>query len=94
MSVITRGIRNAFRNLIRTFSIVVILGLSMGLALAMLVAYQAVGQKINSVKSSVGNTVSVSPAGARGFECMCACSKEAEMMPHFFVSLCGLICVA
>src|ERR1700686_3417993 len=68
MNVVTRGIRNAFRNAIRTFSIVVILGLSVGLSLAMLVAHQAVGQKINSVKASVGNTVSISPAGVRGFE--------------------------
>ncbi|MEO8105571.1 MAG: FtsX-like permease family protein [Candidatus Saccharibacteria bacterium] len=68
MNVITRGVRNAFRNQIRTFSIVVILGLSVGLSLAMLIAYQAVGQKINSVKSSVGNTVSISPAGVRGFQ--------------------------
>jgi putative ABC transport system permease protein len=68
MNPISRGIRNAFRNSIRTFSIVVILGLSVGLALAMLVAYQAVGKKITSVKSSVGNTVSISPAGVRGFE--------------------------
>lgn len=68
MNVITRGIRNAFRNTIRTFSIVVILGLSIGLALSMLVARQAVTDKIASVKSSVGNTVSISPAGVRGFE--------------------------
>lgn len=68
MNVVTRGMRNAFRNVIRTFSLVVILGLSVGLALAMLVAHQAVGQKINSVKSSVGNTVTVSPAGVRGFD--------------------------
>lgn len=68
MNTVTRGIRNAFRNQIRTFSIVVILGLSMGLSLSMLVAHQAVGKKINSVKSSVDNTVSVSPAGVRGFE--------------------------
>jgi putative ABC transport system permease protein len=68
MNVITRGIRNAFRNVIRTFSLVVILGLSIGLSLAMLVAYQAVGKKIDTVKASVGNTVSVSPAGVRGFD--------------------------
>ncbi|HEY5442453.1 MAG TPA: FtsX-like permease family protein [Candidatus Saccharimonadales bacterium] len=68
MNVITRGVRNAFRNQIRTFSIIVILGLSIGLSLAMLIAHQAVGQKIDSVKSSVGNTVSVAPAGVRGFE--------------------------
>src|SRR6266568_936804 len=68
MNAVTRGIRNAFRNVVRTVSIVVILGLSVGLALAMLVAHRAVGQKIASVQSSVGNTVSISPAGVRGFE--------------------------
>lgn len=68
MNVVTRGIRNAFRNGIRTFSIVVILGISVGLTLSMLVARSGVEQKIESVKSSVGNTISISPAGARGFE--------------------------
>jgi putative ABC transport system permease protein len=67
MNTFTRGIRNAFRNTIRTFSIVVILGLSLGLALTMLIAHQAVGQKIKSVESSVGNTVTIDPAGSRGF---------------------------
>jgi len=67
MNVFSRGIRNAFRNTIRTFSIVLILGLIIGLSLAMLVARQAVSQKISSVESSVGNTVSISPAGVRGF---------------------------
>jgi len=66
--VLKRGIKNAFRNWIRTFSIVIILSLSVGLALTMLIARQAVQQKIESVKSSVGNTVSISPAGMRGFE--------------------------
>jgi putative ABC transport system permease protein len=61
-------VRNAFRNSIRTLSIVLILGLSVGLSLAMLVARQAVQNKISSVKSSVGNTITVSPAGARGFQ--------------------------
>jgi len=68
VNVISRGIRNAFRNVIRTFSIVVILGLSVGLSLAMLIAHQAVGDKIQSVKASVGNTISISPAGVRGFD--------------------------
>ncbi len=67
MNVVTRGIRNAFRNSIRTVSIVVILGLSIGLALTMLVARQAVGQKINSVKSSIGNTITIAPAGFSSF---------------------------
>ncbi|HSD55677.1 MAG TPA: ABC transporter permease, partial [Candidatus Saccharimonadales bacterium] len=60
--------RNAFRNGIRTFSIVIILGLSVGLALAMVIARGGVQKKIDSVKSSIGNTVSVSPAGVQGFE--------------------------
>jgi len=34
----------------------------------MLVARQAVGNKIQSVKSSIGNTITVSPAGAQGFQ--------------------------
>src|ERR1700747_1086903 len=68
MNVFSRGVRNAFRNATRTVSIVIILGLSVGLSLTMLVAHQAVGQKIASVKASVGNTVTVSPAGVRGFE--------------------------
>jgi len=67
MNIFTRGIRNAFRNSIRTFSIVVILGISIGLALTMLVAHQAVGQKIKSVEGSVGNTITIDPAGERGF---------------------------
>lgn len=68
MNLISRGARNAFRNITRTASIVVILGISIGLALSMLVARGAVTDKIETVKASVGNTVSVSPAGARGFE--------------------------
>jgi len=60
--------RNAFRNGVRTGSIVLILGLSIGLSLTMLVAHRAVGQKIASVKSSIGDTVSVTPAGVNGFE--------------------------
>lgn len=63
MNVISRGIRNAFRNGIRSVSIILILGLSIGLSLTMLVANKAVSDKIASVKSSIGNTVSISPAG-------------------------------
>lgn len=68
MTVFTRGVRNTFRNGIRTFSIIVILALSIALSVSMLVARQAVQTKIQSVKSSVGTTISISPAGARGFE--------------------------
>ena len=68
MGTIVRGIKNAFRNSLRTLSVVLILALSIGLALIMLLAYRTVQDKIASVRSSVGNTVSISPAGARGFE--------------------------
>ncbi len=68
MSFIARGAKNAFRNPVRTGSIVIILGLSVGLAITMLLSRQAVDNRINSVKSSIGNTINVSPAGAQGFE--------------------------
>lgn len=63
MNPVSRGIRNAFRNGVRTTSIVAILGLSIGLSLTMLVAQRAVENKITSIKSSIGNTVSIAPAG-------------------------------
>ncbi|MEI8072732.1 MAG: FtsX-like permease family protein [Candidatus Saccharibacteria bacterium] len=68
MNFVTRGVRNAFRNSIRTLSIVLILGLSIGLSLVMFISHQAVQAKIDSVKSSIGNIITVSPAGARGLE--------------------------
>src|SRR5665213_354885 len=67
MNVISRGIRNAFRNTIRTVSIVSILGISIGLSLTMLLARQAVQQKITDIKSSVANTITIAPAGFSGF---------------------------
>jgi putative ABC transport system permease protein len=67
MNVFSRGIRNAFRNSVRTLSIVIILGLSIGLSLTMLIAHQAVNTKINQVKASVGNTITIAPAGYSGF---------------------------
>ncbi len=68
MNLVSRGIRNAFRNSIRTLAISVILGLSIGLSLTMLIANKAVSNKITSVKSSIGNTISISAAGTQGFQ--------------------------
>ncbi len=68
MGIIKRGFRNAFRNSIRTLSVVVILAISIGLALIMLLSYQTVKNKITSVVASIGNTVTVTPAGADGFQ--------------------------
>jgi putative ABC transport system permease protein len=67
MGTIRRGTRNAFRNTIRTVSIVLILGISFALALVMILSLQAVRQRISAVSSSSGNTISVTPAGFGGF---------------------------
>jgi putative ABC transport system permease protein len=68
MGTITRGVRNVFRNTIRAFSVTLILGISISLALVMLLAYQTVQEKIESVKASIGNTITLTPAGAQGFQ--------------------------
>src|SRR3954468_23919862 len=68
MSVTTRGVKNAFRNTIRSISITAILALTIALALVMLLSLKAVQARIDDVKSSVGNTATVMPAGARGFQ--------------------------
>ena len=68
MSTVSRGMHNAFRNPIRTGGVTIILGLSVGLALVMLLSLKTVQARIGSVKASIGNTITVSPAGARGFE--------------------------
>ena len=68
MGAISRGVKNAFRNNLRTISVVLILSVSIAMSLAMYESLKAVEAKINSVKSSIGNFVTVSPAGIRGFE--------------------------
>lgn len=68
MGIISRGIKNAFRNGIRTISIIFILAVSVSMALIMLMALKTVQGKIDNVKSSIGNIITVSPAGVRGFE--------------------------
>jgi putative ABC transport system permease protein len=68
MSVTARGVKNAFRNTIRSISITAILALTIALALVMLLSLKAVQARIDDVKASVGNTVTVTPAGARGFQ--------------------------
>ncbi len=68
MGIVKRGVKNAFRNSIRTISIVAILSLSIGMSLVMFLAVRAVETKIDAVKSAVGNTITITPAGVRGFE--------------------------
>lgn len=68
MNVLARSVGNAFRNKVRSGAVVVILAVAIGLALSMLVANQAVAGKITELKSSVGNALTINPAGARGFQ--------------------------
>jgi len=67
MNFVSRGIRNAFRNVTRSVAIIVILGLAIGLTLVMVIARQAVSNKINSVNGSIGNTITISPEGFSSF---------------------------
>jgi putative ABC transport system permease protein len=68
MSVVIRGVKNAFRNWLRTLAVVLILAIGIGLSLSMLVANEAVAAKINDLKSQVGTILSVNPAGSRNGE--------------------------
>lgn len=68
MGAISRGVRNAFRNSVRTVSIVFILAVSISMALIMLMSLKTVQSKIDAVKGSIGNYITVAPAGIRGFE--------------------------
>ena len=81
MSVLDRGFRNAFRNTTRTVSIVLILGLTIGLAFVMLVAHRAVGEKASTALSSVGNTVTVGPAGYSAGGLLGQFLTSAELAP-------------
>lgn len=73
MNVFSRGVRNAFRNGIRTVSVVLILSLAIGLALAMLVAKNAVNKETTKINASIaaqekniGTSLTVSTGGQFG----------------------------
>ncbi len=68
MSSIGHGVRNAFRNAIKTLAIVLISAVSVALALVMALSYRAVQDRIEFVKSTFGNIITVQPAGIRGGE--------------------------
>jgi putative ABC transport system permease protein len=67
MGTLRRGVKNSFRNSIRTLSMTLILGISFALALVMILSLQAVRQRISQVSTTSGNTISVTPAGFGGF---------------------------
>jgi putative ABC transport system permease protein len=64
MGSIGRGAKNAFRNLIRTVSVALIVGLSIGLALTMVLSVEAVQLRIDGVTQAIGSRVTISPAGS------------------------------
>ncbi|HEY5303892.1 MAG TPA: FtsX-like permease family protein [Acidimicrobiales bacterium] len=66
MNALRRGVRNAFRNATRSVGVIVILAVAIALSISMLAARDAVNNKISSVRSSTGNTITVSPAGFFG----------------------------
>jgi len=66
MSTVTRGVRNAFRNPIRSASVVALLGIGIALALALFLANQAMKTKVADLKKSAATTLTVNPAGAFG----------------------------
>ena len=61
MTTLGRGIRNAFRNAVRTTSVVLILGLAIGLSFVMLIAQRSVTNEVATTLSSIGNTVTIGP---------------------------------
>jgi putative ABC transport system permease protein len=63
VSVLNRGVRNAFRSPTRAVAVIVILGLTIGLSFVMLIGRQSVQNKVGSTLASIGTTVSITPVG-------------------------------
>ncbi|HEY6736962.1 MAG TPA: FtsX-like permease family protein [Candidatus Saccharimonadia bacterium] len=66
MGTIIRGVKNAFRNLIRTGSVIVLLGISTALALSLFLANQAMKAKVADLKASAATTLTINAAGSFG----------------------------
>ncbi len=81
MSTVARGVKNAFRNNIRTGGVVVILALSIGLALVMLLSLKTVQARITSIKANIGNTISIAPAGYSGFSSVNNALTTSQLAP-------------
>jgi putative ABC transport system permease protein len=68
MSTVTRGVRNAFRNFIRTGSIIVLLGISTGGGGARVLGPPPDQTKVTDLKAHAATTLTVNSAGAFGGE--------------------------
>lgn len=64
MSILDRGVRNAFRNATRTVAIVVILAVTIGLSFVMLVSHRSIQGKIDATLASIGDAVTMVPVGS------------------------------
>jgi putative ABC transport system permease protein len=68
VNAVRRGVRNAFRNIMRSVGVVIILGVAIALSISMLIARDAVSKKIDTVRASTGTSITVSPKGFFGFQ--------------------------
>jgi putative ABC transport system permease protein len=66
MTALTRGIRNVYRNKVRTLIVIAILSLSIGIFLTMVIVDEGVNDEIEEVQTNVGTTIEVRPAGSYG----------------------------
>lgn len=66
MSVIIRGVKNTFRNSLRTIGFSIIIAISMGLAFSMLLANQAVRDRGEKLREDIGASLLVYPIGSGG----------------------------
>ncbi len=64
MSVIVRGIKNTFRNTLRTIGFSVIIAISLGLAFSMALAHQTVKASDKKIRENIGASLLVLPLGS------------------------------
>lgn len=63
MSMVSRGVRNAFRSPTRTVAVILILCLTIGLSFVMLVGHKSVDNKIGATLASLGTAINITPTG-------------------------------
>ncbi len=76
MGVIQRGLRNVYRNKIRTIVVILILSSSLGIFIAMFQATNAIQQQTKILSSAIETTIEVRNAGASGM------GFGAELIPE------------
>lgn len=86
MSLVIRGFKNAFRDIVETVSIIAIIAISIGLALTMVLAINAVQKRIDEVQGAIGSTITLSPVGQQfgsgGSPLYASSINGIENIPH------------